>query len=166
MRITGTHFNYFFICHRKLWLFAKGIQMEHTSDLVLEGKIIHETTYPQRSERYQEVEMDGVKIDYYDARNKIIHEVKKSDKMEEAHMWQLKYYLFILENNGIEGVKGILEYPALRKTKEVFLSSLDKQQIHDFLYDIGEIIDSETGPDKVKIGACKNCSYHDFCWSA
>jgi len=65
--------------------------MEHTSDLVYEGKLIHETSYPQRSERYEELEIDGIKIDFYDARNKVIHEIKKSDKIEEAHEWQLKY---------------------------------------------------------------------------
>lgn len=36
---TGTHFNYYMVCHRKLWLFANGINMEHTSDLVYEGKL-------------------------------------------------------------------------------------------------------------------------------
>ena len=164
MRITGTHFNYYFICHRKLWLFAQGIQMEHTSDLVLEGKLIHETSYPQRSERYQEIELEGIKVDYFDARNKVIHEIKKSDKLEEAHEWQLKYYIYVMQNNGIEGVKGILEYPALRKTREIYLSTLDEQQIMDFLYEIGEILNQENCPEKVKIPACKNCSYHDFCW--
>ena len=47
MNITGTHFNYYQICKRKLWLFANGISMEHTSDLVHEGKLIHEESYPQ-----------------------------------------------------------------------------------------------------------------------
>jgi CRISPR-associated exonuclease Cas4 len=164
MRITGTHFSYFFICHRKLWLFSQGIQLEHTSDLVYEGRLIHENTYPRRSERYQELELEGIKIDYYDARNKVIHEIKKSDKMEQAHEWQLKYYIFVLENNGVEGVKGILEYPSLRKTQEVFLSHLDKQQIEDFRNDIGQIVYSDTCPGKVKIPACRSCSYHDFCW--
>ncbi|MDR1898168.1 MAG: CRISPR-associated protein Cas4, partial [Prevotellaceae bacterium] len=60
-------------------MFANGINMEHTSDLVYEGKMLHETSYPQRPERYSELEIDGIKIDYYDARNKIIHEIKKSD---------------------------------------------------------------------------------------
>ena len=164
MRITGTHFNYFFICHRKLWLFSQGIQMEHTSDLVYEGRLIHENTYPRRSERYQEIEMDGIKIDYYDAKNKVIHEIKKSDKMEQAHEWQLKYYLYVLENNGIESVKGILEYPSLRQTREVFLNNVDRQQIQDFVFEIGNIIHSEDCPEKIKIGACRNCSYYDFCW--
>lgn len=53
--ITATHVNYFHICRRKLWLFSNGIQMEHTSDLVSEGKLIGESTYPQRAERYTEV---------------------------------------------------------------------------------------------------------------
>ena len=121
MLITGTHINYYFLCHRKLWLFANGINMEHTSDLVYEGKLIHETSYPQRSEKYTEIEIDGIKIDYYDAKNKIIHEVKKSDKKELSHEWQLKYYIYILLQNGIEGVTGILEYPKLRQTNEILL---------------------------------------------
>jgi len=64
--MTETHFNYYYICKRELWLFANGINMEQTSDLVYDGKLIHETSYPQRSERYEEVEIDGIKIDYYD----------------------------------------------------------------------------------------------------
>ena len=67
MQITGTHFNYYLICHRKLWLFANGINMEHNSDLVYDGKLIHEDSYPQRPERYEELEVDGVKIDFADS---------------------------------------------------------------------------------------------------
>ena len=95
MKVTGTHFNYYQVCKRKLWLFANGITMEHTSDLVYEGKLIHEESYPQRSAKYEEVEIDGIKVDYYDTGNKIIHEIKKSDKIERAHEWQLKYYIYI-----------------------------------------------------------------------
>ncbi|MBP8993607.1 MAG: CRISPR-associated protein Cas4, partial [Bacteroidales bacterium] len=111
MIMTGTHFNYYQVCKRKLWLFANGINMEDTSDLVYDGKLIHETSYPQRSERYEEVEIDGIKIDYYDARNKVIHEMKRSDKVEEAHIWQVKYYIYVLERNGMKDVSGLLEYP-------------------------------------------------------
>lgn len=38
MNLTATHINYYHICKRKLWLFANGIQMEHTADLIAEGK--------------------------------------------------------------------------------------------------------------------------------
>ncbi len=50
MTPTGTHFNYYQLCHRKLWLFANGINMEHTSDIVYDGKLIHESSYPESSE--------------------------------------------------------------------------------------------------------------------
>ncbi len=164
MNITGTHFQYYFVCHRKLWLFANGIHMEHTSELVYEGRLIQETAYPRRSAKYQEIEMDGIKIDYFDPRNKIIHEIKKSDKMEEAHEWQLKYYIHVLNNNGIEGVQGILEYPTMRKKKEVFLSTMDKEHIKDLKFEIYDIIHHRKCPEIIRIAACKNCSYHDFCW--
>jgi len=49
MNITATHINYYHICHRKLWLFSNGINMEHTSEIVADGKLLHETSYPQRA---------------------------------------------------------------------------------------------------------------------
>ena len=67
--------------------------MEHGSDLVYECRLIHENSYPQRPEKYEEIEVDGIKIDYYDPKNKLIHEIKKSDKMEAAQEWQVKYYI-------------------------------------------------------------------------
>lgn len=164
--LTGTHINYYFLCMRKLWLFASGIQMEHTSDMVYEGKLIHETSYPQRSEKYQEIEIEGVKIDYFDHKNKIIHEVKKSDKVEVAHEWQLKYYIYILEKNGINDVTGILEYPVLRKTDKIFLSDRDRNEIEQIKKNIEEIIQSEECPQAIKQGLCRKCSYFDFCWSS
>jgi CRISPR-associated exonuclease Cas4 len=165
MHITGTHFNYYFVCKRKLWLFANGIAMEHTSDLVFEGKLLHETSYPQRPERYEEMEIDGIKIDFYDARNKIIHEIKKSDKIEEAHEWQVKYYIFVLERNGIEGVTGLLEYPALRQTNKVLLSDEDRKQLNIIENDIRRIVESDECPATIHSRICKNCSYYDFCYS-
>jgi len=138
--------------------------MEHNSDLVYEGKLIHETTYPQRSEKYEEIEIDGIKIDYYDTKNKVIHEVKKSDKMESAHEWQLKYYIYVLEKNGLEGVTGLLEYPKLRQTTDVMLSDRDRIELEDVIRSTKEIITCETCPDRIKLGICRNCSYFDFCW--
>lgn len=165
MQITGTHFNYYLICHRKLWLFANGINMEATSDLVYEGKLLHETSYPRRSEKYQEIELDGIKIDYYDTRNKVVHEIKKSDKHEEAHEWQVKYYLYMLEQNGIAGATGLLEYPKLHKTKEVLLTIPDREAIREIIGKIGTIIQAEHCPERIQKLKCKYCSYFDFCWS-
>lgn len=165
MNITGTHFNYYLICHRKLWLFANGINMEANSDLVYEGKLIHETSYARRSEKFQEIELAGIKIDYYDPYNKVVHEIKKSDKHEEAHEWQVKYYLYILDQNGVKGVSGLLEYPRLHKIDEVLLTVPDKEAIDKNLIDIQEIIHQEQCPERIERSRCRNCSYFDFCWS-
>lgn len=164
MIVTGIHFNYYQVCKRKLWLFANGINMEDTSDLVYDGKLIHETSYPQRSERYEEVEIDGIKIDYYDARNKVIHEIKRSDKVEEAHVWQVKYYICVLERNGIKEVSGLLEYPTLRQTTKVELTDADRQKIAEMEKEITEIIQSDDCPPVIHSKICKTCSYYDFCY--
>lgn len=164
MIVTGTHFNYYQLCHRKLWLFSNGINMEQESDLVYEGKLVHENCYPQRNSRYEEVEIDGIKVDYYDAKNKVIHEIKKSNKADKAHEWQLKYYMYVFEQYGIVGVSGVLEYPLLRKTQKVLLSDVDREEIQEKTKDISNIISRETCPPRVKKGICKNCSYFDFCY--
>ena len=103
-------------------------------------------------------------MDYYDAKRKVIHEIKKSDKVDQAHEWQLKYYLYVFERNGIEGVSGILEYPKLRKTSEVFLSDVDRETIKEMEQKIKEVIESEACPPLEKKGICRKCSYYDFCY--
>lgn len=165
MIITGTHVNYYLVCHRKLWLFANSIQMEHGSDLVYEGKLIQESSYQNRSSRYEEIEVAGIKIDYYDPKEKLIHEIKKSSKIEEAHEWQVKYYIYVLERHGVEGVTGLLEYPKMRKTNEIYLTGKDRKEIEHFLIQIEEIVLSEACPPTINKPVCKNCSYYDFCYS-
>ncbi|MCB1145072.1 MAG: CRISPR-associated protein Cas4 [Leptospiraceae bacterium] len=162
--ITGTQFNYYFVCKRKLWLFSNSIQMEHTSELVAQGNLIHENSYSERSEKMEEVEIDGIKIDYFDKKNGIIHEVKKSDKLEESHEWQLKYYIYILKNRGIDPVKGVLDYPKLREKKEIELEDNDMKKIEEIILEINKIKDSDKCPSTIKKSFCKKCSYFDFCY--
>lgn len=164
MSITATHINYYHICHRKLWLFAHGLNMEHTSDIVSEGKLIGENTYTERAAKYTELELEGVKIDYFDARNKVVHEIKKSDKMEAAHEAQVKYYLYKLRQHGIEGATGILEYPSLRHTAQVELTDQDIVDIQRWEVEILDIINREEMPSVIHKPVCKRCSYYEFCY--
>ncbi|MDD3063645.1 MAG: CRISPR-associated protein Cas4 [Massilibacteroides sp.] len=164
MNVTATLINLYHVCKRELWLHANNIRFEHTSDLVYEGKMLHETSYPQRSERYEELEIGGCKIDFYDAKNKVIHEIKKSDKIEEAHEWQVKYYIYVLEKNGVEGVTGILEYPSMRQKTSVCLTEEDRRMLMDVEQDIMRIIEKEECPLVIKSRICKKCSYYEFCY--
>jgi CRISPR-associated exonuclease Cas4 len=163
--LTGTHIHYFFVCHRKLWLFANGLNMEHTSDLVADGKLLHENSYLQRADKYTEVEVDGVKIDFYDPKNKVIHETKRTDSIEKAHEWQLKYYIYKLRENGMEGVTGILEYPKLRIRNEVELTAEDIQELEKIIPEAERVKCLEKCPEKINVKLCKKCAYYDFCWA-
>lgn len=146
--------------------------MEHTSDTVYDGKLLHETSYQQRAEKYAEMEVSAIfeatelfgKIDFYDAKNKIIHETKRSDKMEQAHEWQVKFYLWLLEMNGIEGATAILEYPKLRKTDEVYLSETDREYLKECVKNIETLLQSDVCPPKINAPICKSCSYYELCY--
>ena len=154
------------LCQRKTWLHAHGIRMEQTSDTVYEGKLISETTYPQRAAKYTELDLGMAKIDFYDAANNVVHEVKKSNKVEHAHEWQVKYYLYLLEKAGMEGATGLLEYPKLRKTTKVMLSGEDRNYLIETITKITQLIAEDKCPERLeKKSFCRKCSYFDFCWS-
>lgn len=173
--ITASLVNMYHVCKREMWLHAHQINLEQTSDTVAEGKLIGETTYPQRPAKYTEVELsvplgEGLgmgrgKIDFFDANERMVHEIKKSDKLEHAHVAQVKFYLYLLELNGLPGCAGRLEYPKLRQTLDVpALTPDDRAEIGTWLVDIGTILGQDRCPPLVKKRYCKSCSYHDFCY--
>ena len=161
---TGTQIHYYHLCKRKLWLFSNGVQMEQDSTLVAEGKFIHETTYGQRANKYKELDFGYVKIDHYDAQKKVIHEVKKSNKLEFVHIAQLKYYLYVMRENNIDGVTGILEYPKQRTSQKVDLTDEDIKQIKHWEIEIKSITSQENCPEVIQKPYCKNCAYYEFCF--
>lgn len=162
--ITATLVNLYHVCKRELYLHAHEIRMEQTSDIVTEGRLIGENTYLDRAEKYTQLELEGIKIDYYDPHSKIVHEVKKSNRMEYAHEAQVKYYLYKLRQYGIEGATGILEYPALRKRTDVALTDKDITEIKDWEEDIKEILASDIIPPVINKASCRKCSYYEFCY--
>jgi CRISPR-associated exonuclease Cas4 len=95
---------------------------------------------------------------------KVIHEVKKSRKMDEAAKWQLKYYIWVLRNKGVDIEKGILDYPLLRKREEIFLDKKEREELELVLKDIEKIISLELPPNTINKGICKKCSYYELCY--
>lgn len=166
MRITGKHINYYHICHRKLWLFHHGISFQQTHDNVADGILLHETAYPQRAQRYREIQIEGIKIDFYDPHAQVVHEIKRSNKMEPASIAQLQYYLLILERHGVENPTGLLEYPKIRRTETVVLTEADRTAIGQWEAAIAQLVEQPTCPPTINKPFCKNCSYYDFCYVA
>lgn len=172
MTITATHINYYHVCLRKLWLFSNGINMEHTSDTVYDGKLLHETSYPQRNEKHSEImlqaEHEGInlfgKIDFYDAAHNTVHETKRSNKVEQAHIWQVKYYLWLLKLNGIDGASAIIEYPILRQRDKITLSEEDILYLKFIITEIRKMKSSVDCPPVIRAKICKSCSYYELCY--
>ena len=94
MNITGVMIYYYFICQRKLWYFANEINMEQNSELVSIGKTIDETSY--KREKKSILIDNTINIDFIKD-GAVLHEVKKTKAIEEAGIWQLKYYMYYLK---------------------------------------------------------------------
>lgn len=182
MTITATLVNLYHVCPRELWLHAHGIRMEHTSDVVYEGKLIGENTYTDRAAKNTQVELSiplwpedagltteawtgAAKIDYYDAKNRIVHETKKSDRVEQAHIAQVKFYLYVLLKSGVEDAKGIIEYPTQRERTHVHLGADEVAEVETWLLDIRKILEQESCPPVIHKPVCKRCSYCDYCYA-
>lgn len=166
MTPTATHLTYLHLCPRKLWLVLHGIQMENNANNhhVEVGKLISETTYTRRPRKWRELALDGIKIDHFDPVTNTVREVKKSPKLEYVHVAQVQYYLYRLEEVGVENPKGLIEYPKQRRTREVVLDEAARRSIRQSLKEIKRIANQEECPDLVKKGYCRNCAFYDFCF--
>ncbi|MCX8082434.1 MAG: CRISPR-associated protein Cas4 [bacterium] len=163
-RITGTHIAYYIVCKRKLWLFSHGLGMEQFSDFVEMGKVLSESSF--KREGYKEIMLgDTIKVDFLRIGNEIIvNEVKKSRNLEEAHIWQTKFYIYKLQRTGVECTRGIIHYPKLMKKIEVILKDEDRRNIENAEENIKEIMDLSKPPEVVKKPYCRNCAYFELCY--
>lgn len=164
MNTTATLISYYHLCHRKLWLHANDIRMEHTSSTVAEGKQIEESTYQRRAKKWKEIVVDQGKIDHFDPKQRLVREVKKSPKLEHAHVAQVQYYLYALAQRGINGATGIIEYPKQRKTTKVALSPEIRKDIQHWEAEIKRIVEQADCPELVKKNYCKTCAFYEFCY--
>jgi len=156
---TGTQVNYSFVCRRKLWLFSHDLEMEEKSDLVLLGKLLHETGYKRK---FKEISIGRVKLDFLE-RGCEVHEVKRSRRVEKAHIYQLLYYLYYLKRLGVDA-RGVLNYPLLKRRVEVDLTDEREKELETILIDISKILSSDKPPETIRLPICQRCSYYELCW--
>ena len=65
-----------------------------------------------------------------------IKRFKKSKAIEEAGIWQTKYYLYYLKQRSVTQLKAKIDYPLLRKNIVVELSAEDEEKMRGVLDDI------------------------------
>lgn len=159
--ITGVMVYYHEVCKRKLWYFSNEIQMEQGNENVAIGKTIDEETY-KRDKKHINID-NIINIDFIRSKG-VLHEVKKSNKIEEASILQVKYYLYFLHKRGVDNIKAQIDYPLIKKTAEVEFTEEDKKEIEKVLKDIEVIVEKDIPPELEKKRICKSCAYYDLCF--
>lgn len=160
-RITGVMIYYYFVCKRKLWYFCHEINMEVENEDVMLGKLLDEGSY-KRNDKHINID-NVINIDFI-REEKELHEIKKSKSVEEAGIWQLKYYLFYLKERGVDGLKGRIDYPLIKKTLLVELTEEDIDRLKKIIEEIAKIKRNDTPPQFLSMKLCKKCAYHDLCF--
>ncbi len=161
MQITGIMIYYYFVCKRKLWYFLNQINMEQNSELVSIGKIIDETTY--KDEKKGILIDNTINIDFI-KNGAVLHEVKKTKQIEEAGIWQIKYYMYYLEEKGVKNIQAEIDYPLLRQTEQIILEQNDKKILKKVIEEIEELYRNDKIPKKIDSKICKKCAYYDLCY--
>lgn len=160
-RITGVMIYYYFVCKRKLWYFCHEINMENENENVMLGKLLDETSY-RRDEKHINID-NAINIDFI-KEHRELHEVKKSRAIEEAGIWQIKYYLYYLKQRGVVNLKAKIDYPLLKKNLLIELNDEDIFELEKVISDINEINNQELPPIFSKHRICGKCAYHDLCF--
>lgn len=159
-KITGLMIYYYFVCKRKLWLFSNDISMEKENENVSLGKYLDESSYSKERKNIlinNEINIDFVK------REGIIHEIKKSRKIEEASIWQVKYYLYYLEKEEVRDIIAKIDYPLLKKVVEVKLEEGDRERLDKIIDEIYQTFSDNLPPKFELKNTCKKCAYQDLC---
>ena len=163
IKVTGQMVNYYFVCQRKLWLYQHHISYEKSNQNVQTGQIVDEQSYDGKSMHH--VALDNqINIDMIQDWN-IVHEVKKSDAIEPAAIWQLKYYIYYLRKKGISISQGIVDYTTLRKCVKVDYTNDDEKQMEKYIKEIQQICALPKPPKPKFKSICKSCAFYEYCFS-
>ena len=160
-KVTGVMVYYYFVCKRKLWFFCHQINMESENEDVILGKILDDNSY-QKDDKHINID-DVINIDFI-REEKELHEVKKSRVLEEAGVWQLKYYLYYLQKRGVVDLKGKIDYPLLKKTMKIELYDKDIKEIERIIEEISVIKRAELPPALLESKVCRKCAYFELCF--
>lgn len=158
--VSGLAFQHIVLCPTRTWLHHHRIDCGHLSKHMQLGTLLHDTAY----EGTAEPRFFGIAPDRVDWRHRGISEVKKSRSHEAALINQLYFYLAVLTVATNEPWRGILRYPANRRTKPVLLDSAAVNKLLAHFQEIQAVLSLRQPPAKEQKSVCKGCSYRILCW--
>lgn len=168
---------YYAVCPRKAWLSLHGLWMEQESEAVAIGRLIDQGSYTRERKQIdlETTAPDGTlivgRIDWADLRDGVLHETKKSRAVEEAHRWQLRFYLWLLQRCGVtrpdgQPYRGCLDYPKLRRTETVGLRPDDPERLAEMVAALRALARMPEPPARLTRRAfCRKCAFEDLCYA-
>lgn len=143
---------------------SRDITPDEEDPLLDLGRAVHETSYKEIKKK--EIVLEGIKIDIIKEREdkKVVCEVKSSSRYIKASLMQLCYYIYRLEEMGIDAI-GELVIPKEKKRIVVRLDESNREQLLSQLSIISQIVTMDKPPQPVFIPFCRRCAYRYFCWS-
>jgi len=167
-RITGTQINYYAVCHRKLWLFSRGVEMERENEAVQIGKLLDESSYKRENKSISldnRIVLDWAELEKDADGTTLVHEVKKGRSVEKAHRLQMLLYLSILRDKGVPA-RGQIDYPLLKRCDKIELSPEALSELQAALEHAAQIVEAPDVPPQLpKKAFCEKCAYFELCWS-
>lgn len=159
--MRGSVINSYFYCKRKSWMLFNRIGLENNSDDVEIGKALHKI----KEKKDSEISIDDIKID--SITNNHLIEIKKSDSDIDGALWQLKYYLYVLNKKGIykKGKIQIIEKNNVKKDIIVEFNEQIKEEVEEMILEVEKNVKKEEIPEILKdTSKCKKCAYYDYCF--
>lgn len=158
--ISGLLYEYYHICLRKAWYIANGVSLEGDNEDVQIGRLIDTEAYNR--ERKHILIDDNACVDFM--HDNTVYEVKKSSAEKEAAIAQIKYYLYVLRQKGIN-VDGELRIPKEKYIEKITLNEMDIPKIDKTIQQIKNLICQPEAPERTaKTGICKKCAFYELCY--
>jgi CRISPR-associated exonuclease Cas4 len=182
IRVGGMLVGYYLLCERKAWLSMRGLWMEQESGRVALGRLAGESSY-QRKQKELMLTAEAPagspaagtplvgKIDWAALSEGVLHETKLSRSTEDAHRWQLRFYLWLLKLTGTtraggEPFRGELNYPKLRRTEAVELLPEHEARLEEIVAGLRRVAERETPPARIdQRSFCKKCAFEELCYA-
>lgn len=133
--------------------------MEREHQNVQIGKQLHEERY-KRDKKNVSI-LNTINVDFIREGNDVVlHEIKKTKKMEKSHRYQLYFYLDFLRRHGVKAT-GEINYPLLNKKVTLKLTQKKSDELQKIYTEISEIVGGELPPAQKK-NICAKCAYYEF----
>lgn len=160
--LHGVHFQHIKICSTRFLLHYNRIDSGQKNDLLKRGKIIHDNIY----NRINEPLLMGLKPDKIDWKNNYITEYKASKSYIDAAIYQLMFYVFVMNFVSKKDTwKGKIYSIENKKTyQEIILTEDWMNKLYYEYIKMIDLINLNHFTKPSKIPACSGCSFAKICW--